>query len=997
MKKLIINLLNLSGMVLVGCGTIFGTNYALAHSAQIDSLLTRNKQNSDELKTAFDGGQKLSSRIIEEGTVLLKNDEVDGKPCLPLDKTNEKEKKINVFGYYAYKDCLYGGGGSGKIQPENSNNKDDMISFLKAFANYDNGFNYNRDIAKLYDGASGGNEIDINEAMGAELTEKSKQFSDVAIFLVGRVYQEEVDVEEKTLSLSDKEKAILEFCTKNYKKTIVLVQSGGALQLGFLKDIEGVDACLYAGYTGTQGSVGLPKILFGDVSPSGKTADTFPYDIKSSPVYNYIGLENTGTYSNPYDDKNDRHADYVEGIYVGYKWYETADEMGVWDDVDNAYGKGYEGVVQFPFGYGMSYTSFDWEVEGVNFLGKDGEKAKKVDDDTKIELTVNVTNTGEVAGKDVVECYVRLPYNPRGLDTAIEKSSVALADFAKTGELKPGETGQVTLSMNVSDFASYDCYDMNRNGFKGYELEDGEYSLALQADAHTPKEVGFVSEMGQKEDGSIGFEIESGDEALHGIAIKNDKVTGVEVKNRFTGEDAVDGVSIDGTTTGENVNFISRKNFPNPLEAVRPENRNMSDELKKYVFWDKNKGTEWDNATVDYDGNPIDIPDFKWGSTETSHKIYDVNEGLTEVGKKLGANYDDPLWQEVLNQLTTDEAKAFIQNSYGTPKIDSIGMPSNKEYDGPAQIAGFNEGFPRGTGYPNETVIAQTWSKSLAYQFGLAYGNEANKLNIGGGWAPGANIHRTPLGSRNFEYYSECPVLTSYMLVRTVQGMQNAGVYPSIKHFVCNDTEEHRHRLFNWLTEQALREVYMKPFQWAVQRADAVGLMNTYNRVGAIYSGGSIALNTAVARREWGYKGRIISDYSGNVSADFMVLDQALRAGQDLGMAVSFNQSYGFDYSENGPKRLQYAMREAMHHSIYAWLRVLYTNSNYNASADKESQIIVGKKIEPFNWWKPTLYALDTLIGFGILFWGVAVFWDQVADLLKGKKGTSGDKNENID
>ncbi len=1005
MKKFVKNILNVSGMVLLGAVAIVGTNYALAYAPQIDSLLTKgNIQDQEALDSALAKGQELSAKIVEEGSVLLKNDKVDDKPCLPLDKENNKEKKINVFGYHAYKDYLYGGEGSGKIQPENSNNEEDNTTFNEALANFGEGFNYNRDIAKLYDGAKNEEEIDIKSVMNNELIESSKEYSDVALVIIGHQYSEsEYDQNESSVTVSEEEKAILEFCAANYKKTILVVMNGGAMQLGVLKDIPGINACLNVGYTGTHGVSGLLKVIYGDVSPSGKTADTFPYDIKSSPAYNYVGGNNLGRYTNCLNngksdiDTSDSYADYVEGIYVGYKWYETADEMGVWDDVDNAYGKGYDGVVQFPFGYGMSYTSFDWEVEGVNFLGKDGEKAKKVDDDTKIELTVNVTNTGEVAGKDVVECYVRLPYNPRGLDTAIEKSSVALADFAKTGELKPGETGQVTLSMNVSDFASYDCYDMNRNGFKGYELEDGEYSLALQADAHTPKEVGFVSEVGQKEDGSIGFEIESGDEALHGIAIKNDKVTGVEVKNRFTGEDAVDGVSIDGTTTGENVNFISRKNFPNPLEAVRPENRNMSDELKKYVFWDKNKGTEWDNATVDYDGNPIDIPDFKWGSTETSHKIYDVNEGLTEVGKKLGADYDDPLWQEVLNQLTTDEAKAFIQNSYGTPKIDSIGMPSNKEYDGPAQIAGFNEGFPRGTGYPNETVIAQTWSKSLAYQFGLAYGNEANKLNIGGGWAPGANIHRTPLGSRNFEYYSECPVLTSYMLVRTVQGMQNAGVYPSIKHFVCNDTEEHRHRLFNWLTEQALREVYMKPFQWAVQRADAVGLMNTYNRVGAIYSGGSIALNTAVARREWGYKGRIISDYSGNVSADFMVLDQALRAGQDLGMAVSFNQSYGFDYSENGPKRLQYAMREAMHHSIYAWLRVLYTNSNYNASADKESQIIVGKKIEPFNWWKPTLYALDTLIGFGILFWGVAVFWDQVADLLKGKKGTSGDKNENID
>ncbi len=989
MKKFIKNLLNLSGMVLVGCAAIVGTNYALAYAPQIDSLLTKGDiQDKEALNTALAKGQDLSAKIVEEGTVLLKNDDVDGRPCLPLNKENDKEKKINIFGYHAYKEYLYGGDGSGKIRPENSNNDDDNTTFNEALANYGDGYNYNRDIAKLYDDAKNEEEIDINAVMTKELIASSKEYSDVAILIIGHQYSEnEFDQSESSVTVSDKEKAILQFCAENYKKTILVVMNGGAMQLGVLKDIPGVSACLNVGYTGTHGAKGLPKVLYGEVSPSGRTVDTFPYDIKASPVYNYLGHENLGRYEEPSDsNRSDSYSDYVEGIYVGYKWYETADAMGVWDSVSNAYGTGYDGVVQFPFGYGMSYTSFDWEIDSVKFLGKDGKTAQKVDDDTKIEVKVNVTNTGEVAGKDVVECYVRVPYNPRKLDTAIEKSSVTLADFAKTGELKPGETAQVSLSMNVSDFASYDCYDRNQNGFKGYELENGEYSLTLQSDAHNIKKVNFPSNGEFNVDGKIDFQIESGDDALHGIAIKNDKVTGVEVKNRFTGEDAVDGVSIDGTTTGENVNYISRKNFPNPFEMSRPENRKMSDELKKYVSWDKNKGTEWDNATVDYDGKALEIPDFKWGSTETNRKIYDASVGLTEVGKKLGADYDDPLWQEVLNQLTTEEANKFIQNSYGTPKLDSIGMPSNKEYDGPAQIAGFNDGFPRGTGYPNEMVIAQTWSKVLAYSFGLSYGNEANKLNIAGSWGPGANIHRTPLGSRNFEYYSECPVLSSYMLVETVKGMQNAGVYPSIKHFVCNDTEEHRHRLFNWLTEQALREVYLKPFQWAVQRAGAVGLMTTYNRVGAIYSGGSIALNTVVARGEWAYKGRIISDYSGEVSADFMVLDQALRAGQDLGMAVSFNPGYGFDYSETGPKRLQYAMREAMHHSIYAWLRVLYLNSTYNASADQESQIIMTKKIEPFNWWKPTLYALDVLVGFGVVFWGVAVFWEPIAGLFNKRK-----------
>ncbi|HBN00327.1 MAG TPA: hypothetical protein DD384_03735, partial [Firmicutes bacterium] len=329
--------------------------------------------------------------------------------------------------------------------------------------------------------------------------------------------------------------------------------------------------------------------------------------------------------------------------------------------------------------------------------------------------------------------------------------------------------------------------------------------------------------------------------------------------------------------------------------------------------------------------------------------------------------------------------------------IDSIGMPSNAEYDGPAQIKSLSADSPRGVGYPNETVIAQTFSKTIAYAFGLSYGSECVKLNVAGAWAPGVNIHRTPLGGRNFEYYSEDTILSSYMVTETVRGMQNAGVYPYIKHFVINDTETHRYRLFNWCTEQALRETYLKPFQWAIQKADALGLMTTYGRIGAVYTGGSVALNTVVARGEWQFKGSIITDYSGPENSFFMVLDQALRAGVDKGMAVGFNSKYGFDYSENSTKRLQYAMREAMHHSVYTWLRALHINGNYNAEADGESKIVMGQKIEPLNWWKPTLFGLDVFVGFAIAVWAWCVYYDQAALILSKMIKRKKDDSKNDD
>ncbi len=998
MKKFTSNILNAAGMIVLASAAIVGNNIAISYQTRIDSLLTPpvTLKDAESIKQSQEKGQALSKQIVSEGSVLLKNKEdTSGKKTLPLDVSNDKERKVNVFGVRAA-DWYYGGGGSGVVQPEDGDEKKN-VDFLKALSNYGKGVNYNRDLIKVYEGKDNEPSIDDRKVYSEKLLNDAKEFSDVGIVVVGRRYRESTwDLSFGDLYLTENERKLIEYVASNYKKSIVIINNGGVMNMNFLKDVDSLGACLQVGYTGTRGATGLPPVIYGEISPSGKLADTAVYDFKSNPNYWYVGNDNHGVYSNDpkdYSDKNvssNAFMDYVEGIYVGYKWYETADEMGVWNNIDNEYGQGYDGVVQFPFGYGMSYTSFDWTLDSVTYLDSDGKLTTTIDDNTSISLKVTVKNTGTVKGKEVVECYVETPYNPQNLDTAIEKSSRVLADFEKTVELEPNDEIQVELKMDVNDFASYDCYDNNKNGFKGYELEDGNYKLHLQTDSHHAKE--FKNNSGvELVDGAISFDINSG-APEKAILIKTDKHTGATVKNRFTGEDAIDGASIDGSDTDQNISFISRKNFVDPFSITKPEARVMSDNLKKFVKWSKEEGDAWDNATTDYDGNPLTFPEMKWGSKDTSYKVYDSSkQEVTEEGYKLGANYNDPLWNDVLNQVTIAEAKDVIGDTYGIPAISSIGKPANAEADGPAQIKGYSKAAPRGVGYPSATTLAQTWSKELAYSFGLSYGADCQQLSMAGTWGPGMNIHRTPIGNRNFEYYSECAVLSAKMATSAMKGLQNTGTYPYMKHFVMNDTESHRQRLFNWNTEQALREVYLKPFQMAIQEADALGLMTTYGRLGAVYTGGSIALNTAVTRTEWGFKGSILTDYAGDANSSFMYIDQALRAGGDMGMGIDLNPSgnFGFNYSETSTPRLQYQTREAVHHTVYTWLRAMYTNKNYNANADITEQVKPGAKIEGFNWWKPTMFALDVLIGFGIAVWAICVYWNQVEDLFRKRSAKS--------
>ena len=690
-------------------------------------------------------------------------------PVLPFSKDVDK---VNVFGWSSTQ-WVASGSGSGQVAGKTT-------GLLDAIVDY--GVSYNEELTDMYKRYSSARPRSGNGSLNSfaddycqlvepsiqnrawytkSMLDNAKSYSDAAIVVISRVAGESIDcpgTQSKVsntgyvttddtrsyLELSTQELDLLTYVGANYDKVVVLVNSTNAMELGPIESIPGVDACLLVGCTGSVGTKAIPKLLWGDVNPSGRTSDTYAYDLSTAASYPNSGTWGIGTYTNskghyPADGtlngnvgtisayEGVSYYDYQEGIYVGYRWYETADEEGFWDDVDNEYGKGYDGVVQYPFGYGLSYTDFSWEV--VDSSIEDGDT---ISEDSQITLTARVTNTGQNAGKDVVELYYTAPYYTGG----IQKSSVELAAFAKTKLLVPGESQDVTLTFSARDMASYDCYDANKDGFKGYELDAGTYTISLRHDAHTPDAT----------DGSTISVV-----LPRTAELATDATTGATVENRFTGDSAEDGVSIDGSNAGYPLTWLDRASFT-ATYPKKTANRSMSAaviEKNLYHAEDTEAAIKSTDATV------------KYGASGT--KTLGDDGSLTELGYALGLDYNNPQWESLLNQMSQAEQEDLVLHGYSnTADISSFGKPQTKEVDGPSQVGSFNQ-LKYGTGFSNGTVLAQTWNTELAGRVGEALGAEAAYIGVDGIYAPSANLHRSAFGGRNYEYLSEDPLLTGKM------------------------------------------------------------------------------------------------------------------------------------------------------------------------------------------------------------------------------------------
>lgn len=804
----------LLAIIIAANGAIYAFNNIINQhfsSVKVDDVAV------DDATTA---SKDITTRIEEEGIVLLENKD----NALPLN--TEKNAKVNVFGQSSTA-IVYGGAGSG------ASDETDNVTLQEGLKQA--GFEVNDDLTRFYEDHKTkkkgqnvfnlkGGDYNINEPATSEYSDKlisdAKKFSDTAIVVFSRNGGEGGDLPmdmasytggdagKHYLELQSCEQEMLSMVEKNFEHVIVLINSSNAMELGFLED-KNVDAALWVGGPGSTGCVAVGEVLSGAINPSGRLVDTYAYDLTTAPAYYNAG---DFTYTSNGEDASEHYVEYAEGIYVGYRYYETR-------YVDNATGKcdedAYGKVVQYPFGYGLSYTSFEQKI--THHEVKDG----------KINIEIEVKNTGKVAGKDVAQVYVTAPYTTGG----IEKSFVELEGFAKTGMLEPGKTEKVTVSFDVEDMAAYDYVEHGC-----YVLEKGTYEIKLMNNAHDVLD-------------SFTYDVEDTIVYNEDNARSSDKTAAVNTFDFVAGD----------------VNYVSRSDWEGTLPTERVEKKEATAGILDQL--------NLDNI------NKLYVNPFNEGDKITTG----ADNGLT-LSDMAGVPYDDEKWDKLLDELSVDEmAKLMGYGGFSTVEIASIDKVATIDIDGPAGLNALTSDIS-GVQFPSEAVIGSTYNVELVDEMGQTYAQEANAHGVVGLYAPGVNIHRTPFSGRNFEYYSEDPVLNGKLGAAMTRGCNSMGVYCYPKHFALNDQETNRSGVCVWSNEQAMREIYLKAFEIVVKEGNNHGLMSSYNRIGTVWSGGCEALLTDVLRGEWGFEGAVATDYA---NAKLLNADQALMAGGDLMLSTT--------------------------------------------------------------------------------------------------------------
>ena len=796
-------------------------------------LATGNGTLSDETN---EEAAEVAEEIMEDGIVLLKNESL-----LPLNET----KKLNIFGWESINPA-YGGAGSGGI-----NDLYDIVSLNQGLENA--GFSINQELVDFYNNYGADNpEMSIQkqswtlpeppvDTYSDELIKSAKEYSDVAVVVLSRKAGEghndiPMDVRkaaydnnsdeyddfpegEHYLQLSQTERDMVDMVCSNFDNVIVVYNGANQFELGFADEYPQIKSVVWCPGTGNVGFNALGKVFSGEVNPSGKTPDTFIYDMTTAPWWNnaekteYTNLADLaveGMNAGTAQVYAPAFTNYVEGIYVGYKYYETAAQEGAID---------YDKTVQYPFGYGLSYTEFEQKM---------GELEEK---DGQISVDVEVTNTGDVAGKDVVEVYYKPPYTNGG----IEKSSANLIEFAKTDLLQPGESQTVTVTFSIEDMASYD-----ENNAKAYVLEKGDYVISINSDSHT---------------------------------VLDQKTYTVDKDVVYTGENKRASDNTAATNVFEDakgdVTYLSRADhFANYEEATAAP---ASAELGEPYVSEYHLNSNFDKTTYLND--------------EDVMATTGADNGLT-LADMRDADYDDPRWEKLMDQLTVDEmANMIAMAGYQTAAMDSVGKVATLDFDGPAAI---NNNFTGvgSIGFPIEVVVASTWNKELAQAWGECMGKISQEMGAEGWYAPGMNTHRTAFGARNYEYFSEDGVLAGNMGAKAVEGARKYGVYSYIKHFALY--EGNAKMVSVWSNEQTIREIYLKPFEISVKQGGANAVMVSWSFLGDKWTGESSNLMNTVLRDEWGFRGMALTDFFRNNGHGFMNADAALANGVDA-MLSTFN------------------------------------------------------------------------------------------------------------
>ena len=872
----------------------------------------------------------LTKEIVSEGITLLKNDN-----ALPI----AAGSKVSVFGKNSV-NLVYGGSGSGA-----GNNASAKTIFDSLDAA---GLSYNTVLRDFYmnNSLSGEgratNPEDLDNGEDAILytgetpqsayTEAVKNsysaYADVALIVISRIGGEGFDLprtmqgaqgareqDDHFLQLDANERDLVKaVCAGGFDHVIVVINSANPMELGFLDDpahyaySDRIDGCLWMAGPGNEGVMALGEILTGKksdgtaISPSGHLVDTYARDFKSSPTWNNFGT-NLEANGDRYFVGNSRKpyyfVSYEEGIYVGYRYYETryvteGENGDQW----------YKDNVVFPFGFGLSYTKFDWQLQNKSALA-----AQTISKDDKITFDVMVVNSGNYSGKDVVQLYVETPYT----EGEIEKSAVELVGFDKTRLLASGENDVLTLEVDPYELASYDYDDANGNEFRGYELEAGDYVFSLRTDAHTIVDTVTLS-------------------VAEDIRYETDPVTDTKVENLY--DDADDQLST----------VLSRADW----EGTWPTRPTAEDRTVDDAFIAKLADKTTNNPNV-YTQMPVQSD----GSSDL--KLADL----------AGADYYDERWEELLNIVSVDEMLNMFENgAFTSAQITSIGKPRTIEADGPVGFCNFMDSplIYETNVYCSQIVLAATWNTDLAYAMGESVGNEGilgdikgDKTPYSGWYAPGLNIHRSPFGGRNFEYMSEDGFLSGEMASSEVLGCKSKGVYTYVKHFALNEQETHRssNGVCTWVTEQAMREIYLSPFEKVVKEGKTTAIMSSFNRIGTVWAGGDYRLLTTILRDEWGFKGTVVSDFNTN---DYMNCRQMIYAGGDLNLST---MNYWEDFNASSAADVSVLRNSAKN--------ICYTVVNSNAVNVAGSSYIM-----PL--WQMIMFIADGVIAAAPIVWGAVIF-----------------------
>ncbi len=904
-----------------------------------------------DLAAARQRTRELNIQAALEGDVLLKNE----NGALPLKST---EKRVSLFGICsAYP--LYGGGGAGSGIPDSygiasTSIKDSLEAAGLAVNPATYSYYHNNYTQGNTDNKSFGDTLEDTQGAFRECAGSFYNYDDAAIVVIGRTGSEGSDLlmteaagrssADKTkhnLELTDGERELIRQAKANFDKVIVLINSANVLEMGELNaqktdDNLGVDAIVWIGHTGNDQAAAIGPLLTGMANFSGHTADTWNYDLLTIPSsynvgnMNHIKDEAGASYDNliyaPDGSATTFHqVEYREGIYMGYKYYET--RYADMEAADEGSGEAwYDSQVLYPFGYGLSYTTFKWELVGA------GEGQITAANQT-VTMQVKVTNTGDVAGRDVVQMYVNPPYEVGG----IEKASANLMDFAKTELLAPGESQVVTLQCVAQDFASFDWNDANANDFVGYELEAGEYVVSAKRNSHESV-IDVTRTISQD------------------ITCPTDYTTGndiVPVFSQDTGEWAPFN-SVNSTLLN---NSLSRADGFYAMEldtfalnkADRTVTQAVLDEFESYAAtWAKDDNEDdywyvaadgipegWEQSSADsvYTFDEGEVRDLEDGTPGTRHRndIYEatrLNGEKTEIqlfdmagvpftdytidennNVVVGTDAGSQRWEEFLNQLTWEEMLQIANNgSYTRYKVDSIGMTTQADMDGSTQLgwsittASWADWICNAVSttscFVPAITVACTWNKDLAYDLGNAMGNEALLVNYDGLYGYSMNLHRSPFSGRNYEYYSEDGVLAGKIAARQTLGVTEKGVVTYIKHLVLNDTETNRGGIATYATEQVIRELYFKPFELCIKEGRSMGIMNSMNRIGSVRVYANGAVHDGILRNEWNFKGITLTDA---YSSGYSPVNACLRNGVDLPLGTTTMQSGGIEICKYDP------------------------------------------------------------------------------------------------